>query len=811
MSMLDAAGTGLALNQNGSFAMRGLDVLVFNNVYDGMFSDAKIAGVELIHHGVRTATNGDVRLSPTPAQWDPAPEVVDRRVDPRDGSVAVRLRYANPAFEYVLRAEARGDSVVLSVTLDRPLPAALEGRAALHLEFLPAAYFHASFLADGRSGIFPLYPTGPMARTPDGRIEPEPLAHGRTLVLAPEDPARRVTLTSAAGELALFDGRNVAQNGWFVVQTLLPGGKTGRVAEWTLTANTIPGWTRPPVIGHSQAGYRPQQPKRAVIELDVNDTPKPTARVLQVLPDGRVVESLSAPTAEWGRYLRYHYLTFDFSAVTTEGIYEIEYGGVRTAPFRIAPDAYADAWHATNDIYLPVAMDHMTVKEAYRVWHGEAHRDDALQAPVNHVHFDLYAQGPTTDTPYQPGEHIPGLNVGGWFDAGDFDIRTETQYAVVTSLAHTWEAFAPRRDQVRVDQQHRRTDLHLPDGVPDILQQIEHGALQLLAQHRAVGHAIDGIIDSDLSRYTHLGDAAAQTDGLVYRAGLSPGESDGIHSGTFDDRWAFTSKSSALNYGSAAGLAAASRALRGYRDELARECLATARHVWVEEHSHAPDLFHHGNTTGGFLPDEEFGCAVELLLATQEPGYARRAEALWEGIEPRFAENAVNIVRLLPFAGAAYRETVRRRVEAWRGEIEAVRRANPYGVPISTQAWAGNWRVVDFAISAYMFHQAFPELVGTGPTLRGLEYLLGCHPGSDLSFVSGVGTRSKQVAYGNNRADFTFIAGGVVPGVLVLQPDFPENKEDWPFLWGENEYVVNVGASYVFLVHAANALLDAPK
>ena len=42
-----------------------------------------------------------------------------------------------------------------------------------------------------------------------------------------------------------------------------------------------------------------------------------------------------------------------------------------------------------------------------------------------------------------------------------------------------------------------------------------------------------------------------------------------------------------------------------------------------------------------------------------------------------------------------------------------------------------------------------------------------------------------------------------MPGVLILNPDYPENKEDWPFFWGENEYVVDLGASYIRLVHAA--------
>ena len=78
----------------------------------------------------------------------------------------------------------------------------------------------------------------------------------------------------------------------------------------------------------------------------------------------------------------------------------------------------------------------------------------------------------------------------------------------------------------------------------------------------------------------------------------------------------------------------------------------------------------------------------------------------------------------------------------------------------------------------------------------------------DETFVSGVGAHPKRVAYGMNRADYSFIPGGIVPGVLILNPAFPENKEDWPFLWGENEYVVNLGASYLYLVHAAMDLLE---
>lgn len=86
-----------------------------------------------------------------------------------------------------------------------------------------------------------------------------------------------------------------------------------------------------------------------------------------------------------------------------------------------------------------------------------------------------------------------------------------------------------------------------------------------------------------------------------------------------------------------------------------------------------------------------------------------------------------------------------------------------------------------------------------------MDYIFGCHPYNNVSFVSGVGTRSKEFAYGNNRADFSFIAGGVVPGILVLKPDFPEHMEKWPFMWGENEYVIDICAEYIYLV---NAVLD---
>lgn len=633
-------------------------------------------------------------------------------------------------------------------------------------------------------------------------------------MLAPEEAGRRVFVRSADGSIRMFDGRNQAQNGWYVVRQLLPSGRTGRVLEWTLSAASAPGWLRPPVIAHSQLGYAPGGPKVATVELDRDDARTIRPRLLKIEADGRETPVAIPPAQRWGDYLRYRYLRVDFGRVRTPGTYVLEYGATRTAPFPVAAGLLDRSWHASSDVYLPVAMDHVAVNEAYRTWHGDPHRDDARQAPLDHEHIDLYRQGPTTDTRFAPGQHIPGLAVGGWLDAGDFDIRTQTQYQVIRLLADAWEGFGALggldRDTVSVDWQARRVEMHVPDGKPDLLQQARHGAIQLLAQFEAVGHAIHGIVEPDVGQYTHLGDAASKTDGLVYDPKLEPYERAydrrGGRSGTPDDRWAFTSRASALNYGSAAALAATYRLWKGRDDAFARTCLDRAIRVWDEEHSKAPDTFRHGNTTGGRLEDEEFAAAVELLAATGDRRYAERVDALLPAVADAFDGMATTIARAVPLMPAAFRDRVRPLAAAWAGRAAVLRRANPFGVPITTGGWAGSGAVMNHGLSAYALHRLYPDLVDGSAVFRALDFVHGHHPAHDLSLVSGVGTRSKEVAYGSNRADFGFIAGGVVPGVLVLKPDFPENREDWPFFWGQNEYVVPEGAMYIALANAGRSL-----
>jgi endoglucanase len=332
--------------------------------------------------------------------------------------------------------------------------------------------------------------------------------------------------------------------------------------------------------------------------------------------------------------------------------------------------------------------------------------------------------------------------------------------------------------------------------------------LALIAQHRSVGHAIPGIIVPDISQYTHLGDGLTMTDNLIFDPKMDALESNGVNSGLFDDRWAFTSRSSALNFGSIAALAAAYRALREFNDELADECLRTAIRTWDEEQSHEPHTFRHGNTTGGPLESEEMKAALELLVSTGDKKYADRFLYYLPELERQFDHHAILAVRAIPYLNESFRDRVRQLTEVHRDRLQEYRNQNPFGVVITEGGWAGNGTIISMAMTNYYLHKEFPDLIDSEDVYRGLHYIFGTHPGSDISFVSAVGARSKKVAYGMNRADFSFIAGGIVPGVLIIKPDYPENKEDWPFLWGENEYVISLGASYLFLANAAGELLD---
>lgn len=815
----------LKINDLEYFEADGVNVLVYSNLYNGIFCDEKKAGVEIIQRAERIATGGCVRMMNTPEQWDIYPEVSGHEVDRANNTISSKLYYPDYDFTSVISVKPSGKGFVMSVSLDKPVPEKLVGKAGLNFEFFPASYFGKTFMMDGKVGILPRAAAGEVVMLPlaekitqmfnqstfddRGRNEfmvAQPFASGKTFVIAPEDESLRVLIKSDAG-LNVYDGRNLAQNAMFVVRTLLPADKTGVVLEWYVEPTYDSKWIREPNIGISQIGYTPAQKKVAVMELDKNDPLATTANVVKINEDGSTIVALAAEVKQWGVFnYRYNYATVDFSSVKETGLYYIDYKGTQSGVFPIEANVYEGKWHTTMDVWLPVQMDHMEVNEGYRIWHGRAHMDDALQAPVNYEQHDGYSQGAETRTKYKPWEHIPGLAVGGWFDAGDFDIQGATIHGMVSGLAELWETFRPERDQTYIDQQTQFVDIHRPDGTPDVIQQVEHGALNIIAQVENIGFVAQGIVQSNMHQYHHLGNAVSITDGKVYDASLKPYEVKGEFSGTRDDRVAFTGNFLPVStMPTVAALAATARVVKEYKPETADKALKTALMLWDKYYQQSqPQSYVNNNFTAhAVYGNPRLDAALQLWLTTGDKKYCEYfVEDIFKEINPEKlvrSERFITALQLYPKMDKKFQKRVAALVPKYVEQVTEQTKKNPYGVPFTMGGWGGNGGVISWAYSNYMVWKLFPTQIDPELVLSGLNYLYGCHPQTNVSFVNSVGVNTKKVAYGSNRADYTVIPGGIVPGLIGIAPDFLENKDDYPFLWGENECCTNTVPSYVML------------
>src|SRR5690349_21444438 len=86
-------GAVLRINELEYLEMPGLNVMLAHDYYP----ESHQGGVGIIQNGLRVATNGDLRLEPTPGQWQPTPAVGKRMVDKQKQEVSVRYEYPNEA------------------------------------------------------------------------------------------------------------------------------------------------------------------------------------------------------------------------------------------------------------------------------------------------------------------------------------------------------------------------------------------------------------------------------------------------------------------------------------------------------------------------------------------------------------------------------------------------------------------------------------------------------------------------------------------------------------------------------------------
>lgn len=828
--MNSSKAQGFILNEKkGYFQHHGVDVMAFDDIYPAGHQ----SGVSILMHGHRVATNGDVRFEQTPGQWQPLPKQGERKLSAEANTIVTALHYPdmehhmqgfNPMlypdyeFDYTVTVKGEGDAVRVTVDLDRPIPQEYVGKMCFNLELFPGELFGKPWIMDGKQGIFPQQANGPTLSMPSNfdktaSLKPaegvlladrehlsggnkgynpiiaddviaEPYAVGRRFTVRPDDALSRFTIETKTSDLKLYDGRMNHNNGWFVVSSEVPAGMDKAAIEWVITPHVEESWRYTPVVQVSQVGYMPNQPKVAMIELDGRDAGEETATLCRIGETGPEVVR-TGEAKPWGQFLRYNYRQFDFSDVQEEGLYQVCYGASKSAIFRIAEDVYdRGVWQPVLEYFLPVQMCHMRVNEKYRVWHGLCHDDDARMAPVNLDHVDGYFQGPSTMTKYQPGDVVPGLNVGGWHDAGDFDLRVESQAGEAYILTLAYEAFHVDYDATTIDQARKLTEIHQPDGKNDILQQIEHGALTVVAGWKALGRLYRGIIANGLRQYVMLGDASNMTDNIK---------------GGEDDRWVFTEDNPTRELTTAAQLAGISRGLKGFNDQLSADALAAARELYEITDANRNDL----------ARGAKVHAAAELLITTGEEKYRAHllAEKDFTVQEIKrlgwIAARAVGVV-----ADADYTAAIRRAMVDVKANMDEMSAETPYGIPYKPYIWGAGWMIQRLGFEYYFLHKAFPDIFPPEMLYSALNFVLGCHPGSNTaSFASGVGAHSATTAYGMNRADRSYIPGGVISGTALIRPDFPELLV-WPFLWQQTEYVLGGGSSnYMFLVLATRQLL----
>ena len=815
------------LNSYGYFENAGANVMVFSDVYP----EGHQGGVTLVTNGNRRAAGGDVRFEVSQGQWQALPKLRSRVVDEVANEIRVTLSYPdstkhmagfNPmlypdfVFNYTIKVKGEDDHLVLTVDLDQPVPERFAGKLGFNLELVPSTLLGKPWIMDEQTGLFPHQPLGPTMKqtsntehignfNPKGKacvdqllldrktynpmiaddIVSAPLATGHKFVLNPHDNLGKITIESPQGELKLYDGRINHNNGWFVLRTEFPVGTKAGAVKWIIRPAVDKDWRYAPVVQTSQVGYHPDQKKVAVVELDQLDTHFLQPALYRITADGRTMVK-QQDAKDWGNFLRYHYFQFDFSEVKEEGLYQVMYGEAASPVFRIAKNVWDHGvWQAEIEYFLPVQMCHMRVNDKYRVWHDFCHHDDALMAKTDINHIDGYVQGPSTLCKYQPGEPVPGLNVGGWHDAGDYDLRIESQAGEAYILAMACENLGAYWDETSIDFDKKIVEIHQPDGKNDFLQQVENGALTVVAGWKALGRLYRGILCPTVRQYVHLGDASAHTDHV---------------SGTADDRWVFTEDNPGRELQVAAWLAGISRALKGYNESLSNDCLDIAC-----------QLFSTTRCEGSWVMTAKIHAAVELYLATKEKEYRDFVLDQQEFICKNIRQTGWFIGRFdQAVANKSFSKAIRNALPILQKMYSEYAAKTPYGVPHDRgNTSSGSWEPQHLGYNYCYLYAAYPDMFEPDYIFNAMQYLLGMHPGrNQASFVTGVGAETMKAAYGVNRADWSYIPGGVSPGTNLIRPDLPELLH-FPFLWQEGEYCLGGHATwFTYMALTANKILN---
>jgi len=648
----------------------------------------------------------------------------------------------------------------------------------------------------------------------DGLLKPYPLelpadlnieSGVRQLECKPDDPTLNLILESPGG-IGLQDMRRWSRQA-FQVGVGFPGTQDSQ-AEIFLTLPTaapVPAPTvRAPQIGYPQAG-----PKYAVLEW-VKGTPRPDDRARLEAPDGRLVkEGRFGETVDYD-FMQSSFAVFDFTEVREAGDYRIVWSG-GAKDVRVRPSVFEDRlWEPTLDRFIPWEMCHATVDVGGALPPQPAcHMDDGIRVPASFPDLDGFTSYECEGTPYAAGQAIP-CALGGWHDAGDYDLNVHAQGFVVWTLSLAYEEFGIKHDTATLDAAKQTFAAGRSDGVPDILQQVEWGALWLLSMQQPDGRSYVGVIEQP-GRYT---------------ASIAPDKVTDGRPGTGDERNVYVDYHPDMQLVQAISLAAASRVLKQTRPELAERCLQGARKAFDCFRSR-PEVYRRTSYSGWQPQHGRDGmvaaAAIELYLTTKDERYVDFLNGMAEAIRnlevtwPALYETGVGgfwyappfLARIYPLLGEGPLKEAA--LTACRhGVAQQADQSRPRPWPYRWWhfgQWGNTGHCLARVFDAYYLSRVLPDEVRMEDVLPDMYWIYGMHPLSDVVFVCGLGYPEPRYVY-NGRLHGLYdgrpasVSGAVVPGIGGLTGGGVLVYDDAPGNYGSNEACIYTAASYVFAVNA---------
>ncbi len=479
----------------------------------------------------------------------------------------------------------------------------------------------------------------------------------------------------------------------------------------------------------------------------------------------------------------------DFSALRTEGIYQLQVGDLRSDPFPIAMQPYAAA-----------------LQKAMRGFYGQrcgcaVDLGGGYKHPVCHVAGAYHATS---------GKSGSIANHGGWHDAGDYGRYVVNSGISTGTLLWAWELYP---------QALRRLSLDIPESggkLPDYLAEVRWNLEWMLSLQDADG----GVWHKQTSE--HFCDFIMPQDDSLTSYVIGTGEAP--------------YKSTCATADLAAVLAIAARCYGPYDAAFTQRCLTAARRGWAWAVAHPNVTFTNppSVSTGGYgdehCGDEILWASAELWRTTGEPQYEKAFLSAMpaNGVTLTITEPDWSNVASMAYwtyalaerhGDAGVKGRIREATLRTAGVLIERSRKNGYGNTLALQdyVWGSNAVAGNQSLLLWIADHLHADQVVRDTALNNLHYIVGrnCF---GVSWVTQLGVRPFEHPHHRPSA-----ADGITapwPGLLSGGPNAGggdavanQMKKQPPMrMWIDdqrayslNEIAINWNAPLVFLLAAANA------